>query len=173
MDVLSPVRFKSAANLAWQFALLVCIAFVVVGIRPGQVSGFSMEPRIASDEYVLIDALAFRFGKPSRGDIVAFRHASAGRAVYIKRVIGIPGDRVAIRAGTVRVNGVALAEPYVHFRDGRSFPEVAVPAGSYYVLGDNRGNSEDSRAWGFVPENAFIGRAMFGVWPLSQIGKLR
>ena len=65
-----------------------------------------------------------------------------------------------------------LAEPYVHYRDNRSFPEVVVPAGSYYVLGDNRGNSEDSRAWGFVPANAFIGRAVFGVWPLSQIGKL-
>ena len=131
-----------------------------------------MEPRIESDEYVLINALAFRFGTPQRGDIVAFRHASAGRAVYIKRVIGVPGDRVAIRAGQVRVDGVPLAEPYVHYRDSRSFPDVVVPPGKYYVLGDNRGNSEDSRAWGFVPANAFIGRAIFGVWPLSQIGKL-
>ncbi len=132
-----------------------------------------MEPRIESDEYVLINALAFRFGTPQRGDIVAFHHESAGRAVYIKRVIGIPGDRVAIRAGNVRVNGTPLAEPYVHFRDGRSFADVVVPPGNYYVLGDNRGNSEDSRAWGFVPADAFIGRAMFGVWPLSQLGNLR
>ncbi len=132
-----------------------------------------MEPRIESDEYVLINALAFRFGRPQRGDIVAFHHESAGRAVYIKRVIGIPGDRVAIHAGNVSVNGISLAEPYVHFRDGRSFADVVVPAGSYYVLGDNRGNSEDSRAWGFVPADALIGRAIFGVWPLSHIGKLR
>ena len=132
-----------------------------------------MEPRIESDEYVLINALAFRFGRPQRGDIVAFHHESAGRAVYIKRVIGIPGDRVAIHAGNVSVNGTSLAEPYVQFRDGRSFADVVVPAGSYYVLGDNRGNSEDSRAWGFVPADALIGRAIFGVWPLSHIGKLR
>ena len=131
-----------------------------------------MEPRIESDEYVLINALAFRFGAPKRGDIVAFHHESAGRAVYIKRVIGVPGDSVAIRSGSVSVNGNPLSEPYVHFRDGRSFPAVVVPAGSYYVLGDNRGNSEDSRAWGFVPADAFIGRAIYGVWPLSQIGKL-
>lgn len=166
------MRFKSAANLAWQFALLVCIGFVVVGLRPGQVSGFSMEPRIDSDEYVLINALAFRFGSPQRGEIVAFHHASAGRAVYIKRVIGIPGDVVSIRGGTVRVNGTVLNEPYVRFRDARTFPDVVVPAGEFYVLGDNRENSEDSRLWGFVPANAFIGRAMFGVWPLSRAGRL-
>ncbi len=171
--MLQPVRFKSAGNLAWQFALLACIAFAVVGIRPGHVSGLSMEPRIDSDEYVLINALAFRFGAPRRGDIAAFRHERAGQAVYIKRIIGLPGDRVSIVRGVVRVNGVALDEPYVHFRDSRSFPDVVVPARSYYVLGDNRGESEDSRAWGFVSERDFIGRAMFGLWPLSHAGALQ
>lgn len=166
------MRFKSAANLAWQFALLVCIGFAVIGLRPGQVSGFSMEPRIDSDEYVLINALAFRFRSPQRGEIVAFHHASAGRAVYIKRVIGIPGDVVSIHGGAVRVNGSLLDEPYVRFRDARTFPDVVVPAGDYYVLGDNRGNSEDSRLWGFVPAGALIGHAMFGVWPLSRAGRL-
>ena len=170
--MLSPVRFKSAANLAWQFVLLFCIVFAVVALRPGQVSGFSMEPRIDSEEYVLINALAFRFTSPQRGEIVAFRHERSGRAVYIKRVIGIPGDRVRIVLGVVSVNGFALDEPYA-VRDSRSFPSVVVPAARYYVLGDNRGNSEDSRAWGFVPATDLIGHAMFGVWPLSRIGALR
>jgi signal peptidase I len=132
-----------------------------------------MEPRIDSDEYVLINALAFRFGKPRRGEIVAFHHERAGSAAYIKRIIGVPGDRISIRRGVVSVNGSVLDEPYVLFRDARSFPDVVVPAASYYVLGDNRGNSEDSRAWGFVPASDVIGRAVFGVWPLSHAGKLR
>jgi signal peptidase I len=170
--VLSPVRFKSAANLAWQFALLFCIVFAVVAIRPGQVSGFSMEPRIDSDEYVLINALAFRFTSPQRGEIVAFRHESSGREVYIKRVIGVPGDRVRVERGIVAVDGVRLDEPYA-LRDTRSFREVVVPPGNLYVLGDNRANSEDSRAWGFVPKGDVIGHAMFGVWPLSHVGALR
>ncbi len=168
----SSVRFKSAANLAWQFALLVGIAFAVLGLRPGQVSGESMEPRIASDEYVLINAFAFRFGGPHRGEIVAFRHERRGPTVYIKRIVGVPGDRVAIDRGVVVVNGTPLDEPYVRYRDARSFPPVVVPAARYYVLGDNRSRSEDSRSWGFVPAEALVGRAIFGVWPLSRAGKL-
>jgi signal peptidase I len=142
-----------------------------MGLRPGQVSGYSMLPRIQSDEYVLINALAYRLGPPQRNDIVAFRHERSARAVYLKRVIGIPGDRIAIERGTVYLNGVALAEPYAN-RDTRSFGAVLVPRDAYYVLGDNRANSDDSRAWGFVPASDLIGRALFGVWPPSHFGAL-
>ena len=167
------MRWRSIANLAWQIALLALIAFAVLGVRPGQVSGFSMEPRIDSDEYVLINALAYRFGEPRRGDIVAFAHERGGPSVYLKRVIGLPGDRIAIARGTVLVNGSPLSEPYVRFDDSRTFSDVTVPPGSYYVLGDNRPKSEDSRAWGFVPEDHLIGRAIFGVWPPADFGPLR
>ncbi len=167
------VRLKSAANLTWQIVLLVMIAFAVMGLRPGQVSGFSMEPRIDSDEYVLINALAYRLGPPRRGDIVAFRHERSAPEVYLKRVIGVPGDRVRIVRGIVNVNGASLDEPYVRFRDTRSAAQVIVPPHSYYVLGDNRANSDDSRAWGFVPAADLIGRALFGVWPPPRIGPLR
>jgi signal peptidase I len=172
--VLSPnVRWRSAANLAWQLALLILIIYAVTGLRPGQVSGMSMEPRIDSDEYVLINALAYRFRAPAHGDIVAFRHERSAPSVYLKRVIGIPGDRVVIERGVVRVDGTALTEPYVHFRDARSFPQVVVPANEYYVLGDNRANSDDSRAWGFVPAADIIGHAVCGVWPPARFGALR
>jgi signal peptidase I len=153
--------------------LLVLLLFAIMGLRPGQVSGLSMEPRIDEDEYVLINALAYRFGAPQRGDIVAFRHERSAPSVYLKRVIGLPGDRVKIEHGNVRVNGRALAEPYVRFRDERSASEAVVPAGAYYVLGDNRVNSDDSRTWGFVPAADLIGRAVFGVWPLGRFGALR
>jgi signal peptidase I len=164
---------KSAANLTWQVALLSLIVLAVLGLRPGQVSGISMEPRIDSDDCVVINALAFRFGAPAHNDIVAFRHERSAPSVYIKRVIGVPGDRIAIDRGIVRVNGTILDEPYVRFHDERSFPEVVVPANSYYVLGDNRANSEDSRAWGFVPADQIVGRATFVVWPLAHLGVVR
>ena len=166
------MRLKSAANLAWQLAALALIAFAVMGLRPGQVSGYSMRPRIDSDEYVVINALAYRLGKPQRGDIVAFRHERSAPTVYLKRVIGVPGDRISIESGTVYVNGSAIDEPYVRFRDRKSVAPLLVPPGAYYVLGDNRANSDDSRVWGFVPESDLIGRALFGVWPPPHFGAL-
>ncbi len=156
-----------------QVALLVVIAFAVMGLRTGQVSGYSMEPSIDSDEVVLINAVAYRFAAPKRGDIVAFHHARTGQSVYLKRVVGVPGDRIAIERGTVRVNGSPLAEPYVRFPDDRSASSVTVPPNAYYVLGDNRPKSDDSRSWGFVDANDLMGRAMAGVWPFARLGALR
>ncbi len=166
------MRVRTVANLVWQLALLGLIAFAVLGIRPGQVSGFSMEPRIDSDEYVLINALAYRLGSPHPGEIVAFRHERSSPSVYLKRLIGLPGNRVSVDRGVVSVDGRAIDEPYVRFPDRRSFASVVVPAGSFYVLGDNRANSDDSRAWGFVPASDLIGRASFAIWPLSRFGAL-
>jgi signal peptidase I len=172
-NVLSPVRLRSAANLTWQLAVLVLILYAALGLRPGQISGFSMEPRIDSNEYILINALAYWHGTPQHGDIIAFRHERSAPSVYVKRVIGVPGDRVSIDRGVVNVNGRTLAEPYVRFGDHRSEPAVTVPANSYYVLGDNRANSDDSRVWGFVPASDLIGRAVLAVWPPSHAGSLR
>jgi len=141
-------------------------------MRMPQVSGLSMSPHISSGEYVLINTIAYRLSSPKRGDIVAFRHDGDTPETYIKRVIGIPGDRVRIDRGTVYVNGNALNEPYVRFRDDRSFSEVTVPAEGVYVLGDNRANSEDSRFFGPVPENDLMGQALAGIWPIASIGAL-
>lgn len=131
-----------------------------------------MEPRIESGEYVLIDTLAYHFGKPARGDIVAFRHGDDPPSVFIKRVIGLPGDRIKIRQGTVYVNGARLDEPYIRFHDTNSFVPTVVPAQSLYVLGDNRADSEDSRVFGSVPEQSLIGKAVAGIWPLPSVGPL-
>jgi signal peptidase I len=165
------VKLRSLASLALQLAILG-VLIAAFFMRMPQVSGLSMSPHISSGEYVLINTLAYRFAAPSQGDIIAFRHDGDTPEVYIKRVIGLPGDRVRIDRGAVYLNGTRLEESYVHFTDKRSFAETTVPQGTLYVLGDNRANSEDSRFFGPVAQDHLIGRALFGMWPLAAVGAL-
>jgi signal peptidase I len=165
------LRRRSVANLALQLALLAVLVAAFF-VRLPQVAGLSMEPYIRSGEYVLINTFAYRIGVPHRGEIVAFRHEGDARSVFIKRVIGLPGDRVRIDRGQVYINGARLEEPYVAHADGRSFAQVLVPPSSVYVLGDNRAESEDSRFFGPVGDDRLIGRAIAGVWPPHMLGGL-
>ena len=164
-------HLRSFVSLALQLGILGLL-IAAFFMRTPQVSGLSMEPHINSGEYVLINTFAYRVAAPKRGDIVAFRHDGDTPEVYIKRVIGIPGDRIRIDAGVVYRNGERLDEPYVRYPDHRSLAELTVPAQSVYVLGDNRANSEDSRAFGPVSDDHLIGRALAGIWPLASIGSL-
>jgi signal peptidase I len=165
------LHWRSLANLAWQLALLALL-IAAFFIRPSPVSGLSMAPQILSGEYVLINTFAYRFGSPERNDIVEFRRDGDARGVFIKRVIGLPGDRVRIDNGNVYVNGTKLDEPYVRFTDTRSFPEIVVPDDAVYVLGDNRAISEDSRFFGPVAEDRLMGKAVAGIWPPGALGAL-
>jgi signal peptidase I len=165
------LRWRSAANLAWQLAVLALL-IAAFFIRLPQVSGLSMEPHIRSGEYVLINTFAYRLGHPRRGEIVAFRHEGDARAVFIKRVIGLPGDSIQIIHGQVYLNSAKLDEPYVQHADDRSFGKTTVPPESVYVLGDNRAESEDSRFFGSVGDNRLIGRALAGIWPPRMLGGL-
>jgi signal peptidase I len=165
------LRWRSVASLVLQLAVLSLLV-VAFFMRLPEVSGRSMEPLIQSGEYVLINTFAFRFGRPRRGEIVAFRHEGDAREVFIKRVIGLPGDRIRIDRGRVYRNGTKQDEPYVQDADGRSLPGGLVPPSSVYVLGDNRANSEDSRAFGPVSDDRLIGRAVAGIWPPSMLGAL-
>ena len=159
--------WRKIVGLSWQLALLLLLVAAFF-LRAPQVSGNSMEPTIASGEYVLIDTLSYRFGPPARNDIVAFRHDGDARAIFIKRAIALPGDRIRIDRGVVYVNGARLREPYVEDPDARSVPELTVPPKSVYVLGDNRKQSEDSRSFGPVPDSLLIGKALAGVWPAKD-----
>ncbi len=165
------VQLRSFASLALQLAILGAL-IAAFFVRAPQVSGLSMEPHISSGEYVLINTLAYRFSAPKPGDIVAFRHESDGREIYIKRVVGITGDRIRIERGVLYRNGQPVNERYVRFSDDRSFPELVVPADSVYVLGDNRAISEDSRFFGPVSKRDLMGKALAGIWPLRAIGSL-
>ena len=164
-------RWRPVANLAWQLAVLAAL-IAAFFVRLPQVSGLSMEPHIRSGEYVMINTFAYRIGTPRRGDIVAFRHEGDARAIFIKRVIGVPGDRVTVDRGQVYVDGRKLAEPYVVHGDDRSFAEITVPGRCVYVLGDNRAESEDSRFFGPVSDDLLIGRAVAGLWPPRMLGGL-
>jgi len=97
--------------------------------------------------------------------VIAFHHDAPTAETYIKRVVGLPGERVEVRDGMVVIDGRALAEPYVRFRDKRSAPAVAIPPDAYYVLGDNRAESDDSRNWGVLHQADVVGKALVGIWP--------
>ncbi len=156
-------------------ALGISIFIIVFLYQPVKVEGTSMMPGLADQERIFINKFVYRFESIERGDVVVFRYPGDPSKNYIKRIVGVPGDRIEILRGEVIVNGSRLAEPYVpaEFRDERSMSEVVVPAGGYFVLGDHRNLSSDSRDFGVVEREAIFGKAVFAYWPTGMMGKLR
>jgi signal peptidase I len=136
-----------------------------------RVDSYSMEPTLYKGNFVIVNKLAYRFGDVGRGDIIVFHYPPNPQEQYIKRVIGLPGDQVHIAGGKVSINGQLLAEPYLHVTTQRS-GDWNVPADALFVMGDNRNNSSDSRAWGFVPLDHLVGKALVIYWPPEQWGLL-
>lgn len=151
-------------------ALLTAIIFLIVNTATGRfrIEGSSMEPNLHDGEYVIIDKVSYMLHGPERGDVIVF--ARPGERDYIKRVIGLPGDTVEIRSGQVYVNGIALEEPYINQPVRQDVAARQVEAGRYFVLGDNRNNSSDSRVIGTVPAADIVGRAWFVYWPPTDWG---
>lgn len=146
----------------------------------------SMLPTLEVDDRLFVEKLSYRFGLPERGDIVVFTPPAraaggAGKNAFIKRVIGLPGDRIAIRDGRVWIEGRPLEEPYLNEpprypdpdMEALGLPQGRVPAGAVFVMGDNRNNSQDSHVWGPLPIQNIIGRAFFRYWPLGRLGPVR
>ena len=173
-------HFWSEARLLLRdliFALLVAALFVVFVIQPVKVEGTSMLPRLHDGERIFVNKLIY-YGLPEieRGDIVVFWFPDDPSKSYIKRVIGLPGETVQMRAGRIYVNGKELPEPYLDptlnvADDDR--PPTYVKPHYYFVMGDNRDNSSDSRSWGLVPEKYIYGKALFRYWPLSKASVIR
>lgn len=170
-------QYRKAVQLLREFVLAVAIAVVLVVFfyQPVKVEGRSMMPSLVDQERIFINKFAYRFTPVARGDVIVFRCPTDTSRSYIKRVIAMPGDRVAIVDGVVRVNGVPLDEPYVPtaFRDRRSMDEMRVPDEEYFVLGDHRNRSSDSRDFGVVDRHAIDGKAVFIYWPPEKLGQLR
>ena len=158
------------------FALMLAALLVVFVVQPVKVEGTSMLPRLHDGERIFVNKLVYyddyRWApKIDRGDIVVFWYPKDPSKSYIKRVIGLPGDKIEIHNGIVRVNDQDLQETYLDQGLNLSHPSKAadyVPANYYFVMGDNRDNSSDSRIWGFVPKKYIYGKALFRYWPLSN-----
>jgi signal peptidase I len=170
-------RFFEARYWLRDLVLSLLLAFIVIVFlyQPVQVEGTSMMPRLYDHERIFINKLVYRFEPIQRGDIVVFRYPLDPSKSYIKRVIGLPGESVSIREGRVEINGKPLAETYVpsSYLDHDSYPPTYVEANHYYVLGDHRESSNDSRVWGTVDHSFIYGKAAFVYWPLDQLGALR
>jgi signal peptidase I len=158
-------------------SVLISIVVILFVYQPVQVEGTSMMPALVDQERIFINKFAYRFGfeKIERGDTVVFWFPGDTSKSYIKRVIGLPDDVVRIDRGTVYVNGRRLPEAYVpdEYRDRQSMAAVSVEPGSYFVLGDHRASSNDSRNWGLVDRRFIYGKAVFVYWPPDKMGPVR
>ena len=155
---------------------LAISAFIIVFLyQPVKVEGTSMMPSLDDQERIFVNKYVYRLEPIQRGDIVVFRYPRDPSKSFIKRVIGLAGDRIRIESGEVFVNGEALEEDYVPaaYADQRSYPEIVVPANSYFVLGDHRTMSNDSRDFGPVNIGYIYGKAVFGYWPMDKMGRVR
>lgn len=156
-------------------AVLVMIYLFIMS--PQEISGASMEPNFHNGEYILTNKVQTKFRAPQRGDVVVFKSPKNKEVDYIKRIIGLPGDTVKLSANKFYVNGQVVDEPYLpadivvfggsYLQEGA---EIVVPPGTYFVSGDNRPHSSDSREFGPIAMEDFIGTVFFRYWPVSQMG---
>lgn len=168
---------------AWELIrFLAPIVIIVFFVRtfiaqPFIVEGDSMAPNFHSGHYLIIDQLSYRFTEPKRGDVIVLRYPLQPKRFFLKRVIGLPGETISLRNGAVIIsnesfpNGFTLDEPY---HDQLTFPmgtygTVTLGDDEYYVLGDNRGGSSDSRSWGILPRKNVVGRALVRLFPFNKI----
>jgi len=176
--------FRRIGSIFLDFVETVVIALAIFVIaylflfQPHQVRGSSMYPNFHDSDYLLTDKISYRLSQPKRGDVIVFVAPKNEEYDYIKRIIGLPGDTVEITNDyRVKVNNEILNEPYLpsdYQTFGGTFlaagKSITVPQDEYFVLGDNRSHSSDSREWGFVTRKNIIGKAWFRYWPLNQMG---
>ncbi len=165
-------------------ALSIFLVVYLFFMQPHQVNGQSMVPNFQSGEYVLTDKVSYKIGEPQRGDVIVFHAPEKAQCPkgtgcdFIKRVLGLPGDTIEVKNDSVIVNGVALNEPYIP-DDFETLPGaftknrvIALGPNEYFVSGDNRPYSSDSRAWGPITKDEIVGRAFFRYWPFKVAGFL-
>ena len=163
---------------AWTRDLVVALALAMVIIiffyQPVKVEGTSMAPLISDQERIFINKFVYRFEPIGRGDVVVFWYPLDRSKSYIKRVIGLPGESIEIRRGHVLIDGRRLTEPYVppQYADLGNFGPLRVPDGEYFVMGDHRASSNDSRIFGPVPDRFIYGKAVFAYWPMDRFGSI-
>lgn len=167
--------FNFLQGIVVVLAIMVMIYLFIMS--PQEIKGASMDPNFHNGEYILTNKLIFKLKEPRRGNVVIFKSPKNPEIDYIKRIIGLPGDTVSLRDNQFYINGIPLKESYigsdVHLFGGsflQEDAEIIVPSGMYFVVGDNRPHSSDSREFGPVPIEDFIGQAFFRYWPASEVG---
>lgn len=159
------------------FAISIFLFVYLLVLQPHKIKGNSMDPNFHDGEFLLTDKLSYRFGTPARGDVIVFKAPPDDKEEFIKRIIGLPGDTVMLQDGQIFINGTQLNEPYldpsVITRPGSFAAEgkvITVPEDQYFVMGDNRDHSFDSRNLGFIDKSKFIGKAWIIYWPPQDAG---
>ena len=170
-----PSKLWGIAREIIETILLAAVIWLAVNFATARyvVDGQSMEPNLHTGPFLIVSRLAYKFGTPQRGDIIVFDFPGNPADDYVKRIIGLPGDTVTIQEGQIFVNDNRLEEPYLP--DERMMPfqgRWVVPQDSYFVLGDNRAHSSDSRSWGMLPQDAIIGKAWLSYWPPQNWGAI-
>jgi len=166
-------RYRLVREIIETLVLTILMFLVIrLAVQNFNIDGMSMEPNLHNQELVLVDKWSYRFNRPGRGDVIVFVAPPNPAQDYIKRIIGLPGDVVTIKDTQIFVNGKALDEPYIdpHLQGNPYAPttNLLIPEGTYFVLGDNRNGSSDSRDWGCVPQGNMVGRAALVYWPLGR-----
>lgn len=170
-------------NSFWEFVKILIISLVIVFpirayvAQPFIVEGDSMEPNFSDGQYLIIDEISYKFKEPQRGDVIVFHPPTGQRIFFIKRIIGLPGETIKIENGKIIIDmkeeRIILNEKYLS--DGiKTNPDTffKLSEKEYFVLGDNRDRSSDSRLWGLLPKNNITGRALLRLWPLSKLDVL-
>lgn len=172
-------RDRAAGLGAWLRDLVISAGISILIItflyQPVRVEGTSMLPRLEDHDRLFINKFVYQIESIQRGDVVVFHYPRDPEKSYIKRVIGLPGDRIWIEDGRVWLNGSALTENYVpeQYRDSRSMPAMVVPPDTYFMMGDHRSISSDSREFGPVERSLVYGKAVFVYWPARDAGVVR
>ncbi len=162
---------KSIKEILKTIAISVAITLIITTFiaQITQIRGRSMEPSLIDGERVVNVKIVYRIEKPKRGEVIIFKPPFRTKENYIKRIIGLPGEKIEIKNGYVYINDKLLNEPYIVNRSHDNWGPKIVPPNMYFVLGDNRVNSSDSRVWGFLPKENIIGKAILIFWPLDKI----
>ncbi len=166
--------FWAALREVTETIILTLVIFVLVRavVENYRVEGSSMEPNLVGGEYLIVNKALYMLRLPERGDIIVFKAPQSPDKNFVKRIIGLPGEKVELKAGQVYVNDKLLYEPYIDARFGYSWGPAVVGAGQLFVLGDNRNNSSDSHSWGMLPLSNVIGKAWICYWPPRSWGFL-
>lgn len=177
IDTTPKNKFREVVEFTWEILKIVIISLAIIVpiryflIQPFFVNGASMEPNFQNGDYLIVDEISYRFDAPERGDVVIFRYPLDPSQFFIKRVIGLPGENIKVEDGKVFINGKVLDESkYLQNIDTAGSIEVELAENEYFVLGDNRQASSDSRKWGEVDKKFIIGRAWLRAWPFNRAG---